>query len=278
MADLTSVDTLAITPSTNTFKILQLTDCHLLEQPEDTLMGVNTEKSLLDVLDHIQRSPQWPPDLILLTGDLAQTPTPTVYQRLHKLFQPFTVPCACLPGNHDEPGHMLAYLCQKPIACPRRILTRHWQILLLNSKKNDSPQGLLSENELKFLRAHLATTSMPTLIALHHPPVPVGSAWMDTMQLENGEAFLKLASSFPQVKCIIFGHVHQDFVSQYHSLTLMSSPSTCFQFKPHASDFALDTKPAGWRWLHLHCDGAIDTQIERLDHLPPGLDFFQAGY
>ncbi len=278
MADLTSGDSLAITPNSGTFKILQLTDCHLLERPEDTLMGVNTEKSLLEVLDHIPRSSNWPPDLILLTGDLAQAPSPSVYQRLRQLFLPFSIPCACLPGNHDEPELMQAHLCQEPMTCPRQIRTPHWQILMLNSKKNDSPQGLLSENELAYLQAHLENETLPTSIALHHPPVPVGSAWMDTMQLENGEDFLQLASGFPQVKCILFGHVHQDFTGHYHSVTLMSSPSTCFQFKPHAPDFAIDAKPAGWRWLHLHSDGSFDTQVERLQHLPPGLDFFQAGY
>ncbi len=260
-------------------RILQLSDCHLLERPEQTLMGIDTELSFHTVLEYLLTLPQWPPDLVLLTGDLVQDPYETSYHRLLEIMEDLEVPWVCLPGNHDSPAMMADILCQRRDHCAKRITTSQWQIICLNSYKPDSHTGHLPESELRYLTHTLTMTQKRSaLIALHHPPVPVGSAWMDTMQLDNGNEFLDLLSPFPQVKGVIFGHIHQVFSSQHLYIPLWSTPSTCFQFKPGSSEFALDNLSPGWRWLELHANGHIETRVERLDSPPPGLDFSSEGY
>ncbi len=42
---------------------------------------------------------------------------------------------------------------------------------------------------------------------------------------------------------------------------MMSTPSTCAQFLPNSDDFALDSRPPGYRWLELSSDGSISTRV-----------------
>lgn len=262
-----------------TVKVLQLTDCHLLERPGQTLMGVDTELSLRKTLEHLRGHRDWPPDLILLTGDLVQDPLVFSYQRLLALLEPLEVPWVCLAGNHDDPAMMKDVLCAEGPHCVRRILTTQWQILCLNSHRPHSHQGHLADPELAFLQDALSSDrERHALIALHHPPLSIGSTWMDTMQVDNGKEFLEIVSGFQQVAGIVFGHIHQVFSSRHGSIKLWSTPSTCFQFKPASDEFALDVRPPGWRWLTLHHNGHIVTRVERLANPPSGLDFSSPGY
>jgi Icc protein len=41
-------------------------------------------------------------------------------------------------------------------------------------------------------------------------------------------------------------------------------PSTCIQFKPLSDGFALDESGPGWRYLTLHPDGRVASQVWRL--------------
>jgi Icc protein len=116
------------------------------------------------------------------------------------------------------------------------------------------------------------------LVALHHHPVASGSAWMDTMQLENADAFFDLLDRHSQARGVVFGHIHQTLESEYRGLRILGTPSTCFQFKPGQAQFALDALPPGYRWIELHPDGHITTQVKRLNNIPSGLDVESGGY
>jgi Icc protein len=99
------------------------------------------------------------------------------------------------------------------------------------------------------------------LVVLHHQPIPVGSAWLDSIRLMNGPEMLEVVSRHRNVRGILWGHVHQAFDGMHAGVAMMSTPSTCFQFVPGRDDFALDDRPPGYRWLHLYPDGRIDTRV-----------------
>jgi Icc protein len=44
-------------------------------------------------------------------------------------------------------------------------------------------------------------------------------------------------------------------------LRLLSTPSTCAQFRPGSDSFAIDERPPGYRWLDLRADGRLDTEV-----------------
>lgn len=259
-------------------QVLQLSDFHLLNDPAETMMGINTEESFTSVL-RAACSHHGPADLALLTGDLAQEATPATYGRLKEYLRDLHAPAFCLPGNHDEAELMQAELEGGAITVDSQILIGNWQIICLDSTVVDSPCGYLRADQMQKLQ--MALTEQPrtfTLICLHHSPLPTRSQWLDTMRLGNADEFLGLLELHPQAKGVVFGHVHQVMDEWRGSLRLMACPSTCFQFKPGSGDFALDPIPPGYRWLHLHPDGRLETGVERLSRMPQGLDLASEGY
>lgn len=85
------------------------------------------------------------------------------------------------------------------------------------------------------------------------------------MGLRDGAALLEQLRHHPEVRGLVSGHVHQASDQSLGGLRLLTTPSTCAQFLPGSEDFALDTRPPGWRWLELHADGRIETQVHWLE-------------
>ncbi|HXR02678.1 MAG TPA: phosphodiesterase, partial [Pseudomonas sp.] len=83
---------------------------------------------------------------------------------------------------------------------------------------------------------------------------------------------------FPQVKALLWGHVHQEFDQLRQGVRLMASPSTCIQFAPQSEDFKLDSRAPAYRWLRLHDDGQIETAVSRIAAGLFEADLSGAGY
>lgn len=259
-------------------RLLQLTDCHLLPSPEARLVGVQTERTLEEVLTAVQRHPFWPPAALLLTGDLVHRPALEVYRRLQAKIEPLGIPYMALPGNHDDPKLLWQVM---PRSC---LELGRWQVVGLSSWQpegkvvrpslsgSEAYAGLLAPEELVLLEEVLRESHRPTLIALHHPPVEIESPWMDEMGLLNREDFWRIVERFPQVKAVVFGHIHQEFHHHHRGIDLWGTPSTCFQFRPYSERLAIHPLPPGWRWLVLHDEGVVTTEVGRLPNLPEGLE------
>lgn len=203
-------------------------------------------------------------DLLLFTGDISQDESAASYQRLVDLLRPLSIPVFALPGNHDNVATMQSVFTGH-ISYDKCIRLKDWQILLIDSTVPGQVGGCIAESELKLLDKKLhESESIPTLLALHHPPVRVGSPWMDAMGLSNSDALFEKIRSYSQIKVILFGHAHQAFESTQHSMRILGAPSTCFQFKPGCEQFTLDAQPQGYRWLELEKNGHISTTINRL--------------
>ncbi|TVQ86558.1 MAG: phosphoesterase [Chromatiaceae bacterium] len=249
-------------------RLLQLTDLHLYREADGCLLGQPTRRTLALVLERL-RQRHWPPDAILLTGDLVHDESAAGYRYLRGCLDALGVPCHCLPGNHDRPDLMATWLDADSAAGLRRIAYDPWDLILLDSTLPGSDGGHLAVDLLARLQQHLQShPGRPTLICLHHQPVPMGSRWVDSMMVDNGADLLALAACHPQLRGILWGHVHQAFAAQHGDTLLLATPSTCVQFLPASRDFALDTLPPGYRWLELYPDGRISTGIERIDGYP----------
>jgi Icc protein len=262
----------------DSLKVFQFTDTHLLADPEGRVLGLNPEQTLRAVLDHARQT-GGTPDLALATGDLVHDGSDQGYQRLHGILQGLGVPVYALPGNHDESATFGRRFLGDEIRAGKSARYDRWQIVLLDSTIPASDAGHVSAMELETLQSCLEKhPNHYTLICLHHPPVPIGSRWLDVMAVDNPEPFFRLVDRYPNVRGILWGHVHQEFDRMRNQVLLMATPSTCFQFKPHSEGFAVDLKPPGYRWLALCRDGEILTGVDRLAELPAGLDPSSVGY
>jgi Icc protein len=99
------------------------------------------------------------------------------------------------------------------------------------------------------------------LVAVHHNPVKVGSAWMDRIGVQNGSALFDVLHKYNSVKAVICGHIHQELETRIDNIVVFGTPSSCFQFKPHTPEAEIDDKPPGYRVMKLYDDGKIESQV-----------------
>lgn len=106
------------------------------------------------------------------------------------------------------------------------------------------------------------------MILLHHHPMPSGCTWLDQHSLRNSHQLAERVKDHPQIKMMLCGHIHQEMDEMWNGIRLLATPSTCIQFRPHCTNFSLDTVSPGWRYLELSLSAQgkrnIDTQVHRL--------------
>ena len=87
-----------------------------------------------------------------------------------------------------------------------------------------------------------------------------------------------MLARYPQVKAVLWGHVHQEFDQQAAGIRWLATPSTCIQFTPRSADFAVEEKAPGYRWLRLYADGQLETGVSRVQGVKFELDINSGGY
>lgn len=257
-------------------KLVQITDSHLGVNQGDTLLSMDPDESLVDVLMLINRQHSQP-DLVLATGDIANEASMPAYQRFYTTVSDYLLsPMVWLPGNHDDHTLMEAIL---PGSQHRIVYKEPWLFIMLDSHVPGEIYGQLSHSELAFLENVLSRHQhLHIIICMHHQPVPVGSHWMDRYIVQNASAFWELISPYTNVKAVVWGHVHQEFDDEYNGVRLLATPSTCIQFEPLQHDFKLSDSMPGYRWFELQDDGSFDTGVCRVDKKDYGVDFYSSGY
>ena len=244
-------------------RLVQLTDTHISADEDELLGGVNTTGTLLDVIADVER--QEDVDLVLLTGDLAETPSVETYNKLAQILRQVNLPVYCLPGNHDEPRLMRRLLNTGNVSTANFLTGGTWSIILLNTHEAGERGGYLSAAELSCLEAALERScDKHVLICLHHHPVNIHSAWMDAMALKNSEALFRVLDRHNNIRGIIWGHIHQEFSTARNGVLLLGSPSTCIQFLQQSDEAGIDTRPPAYRSLTLTENGNIRTRIHWL--------------
>ncbi|MBI1194543.1 MAG: phosphodiesterase [Gammaproteobacteria bacterium] len=252
-----------MTPATGALHIVQISDCHLAQNVGPVIRGVDPDETLAGVLELVRVSR---PDYCLATGDLSDEGSTESYERLLDYLHVLEVPIACLPGNHDDAEVMRRMLPGANIGMPEVLDLGAWRIVLLDSTIPGCCPGHLSEERLAGLAAHLRDRpEAHHLIALHHPALPSGCAWMDDdMLLDNPEDLFATIRDVATVRGVIWGHIHQDFFERVEGIPCWGAPATSVQFLPNSRDFRADERMPGLRHLWLNQDGSIESRIERV--------------
>jgi Icc protein len=247
-------------------KILHITDPHLHAHPAARMRGVCTWDTFVGVLDHALGDADTSPDAIVATGDLVQDETADGYGHFHDALCNIGVPVYVTPGNHDAPGLMSAALSAPPFQCCGTALHDNWALFFLNTFAEGDDGGRLGAAQLKTLDRDLAAhAERDAVIFLHHHPMPMGCRWLDGVGLRDAEEFTAVVDAHSNIRSVVWGHVHQASDRTRNDVRWLSTPSTCAQFLPKSDDFALDTRPPGYRWLQLGDSGSVDTQVIWLD-------------
>lgn len=258
--------------------VLQISDCHLGDTEGEALLGLDTDESLSAVLALVkEHCPA--PDLLVFTGDISNTAGPGAYPRLMaavKQQTDITAPMLWLPGNHDDNQLMKAavgdgFLASKSLG--------NWQVSCFDSSIPKAVPGRIEPAELQrsetLLKKH---AQKHHLFFIHHHLQPVNCAWLDPQLVANADEVMACWGRYPQLKVVAHGHVHQQQQQSFAHVDILSTPSTCIQFKPNSDDFATGEEMPGFRVFSLDDDGSYETQVYRITQRDLGIDRTASGY
>jgi len=249
------------------FSLLQITDLHVLAAANSRLLGVDTSASLDAVLRAALA--ERAPDALVVTGDIAHDASETAYARVRAAIAAYHPgPVLWLAGNHDLAAPLDR---QRPEA--RELQLGEWQVIAIDTHEDGAEGGNVDGAELDRLRGALGQTRARfVIVAGHHPPMPLGTPWLDGGSIANGGALLDLLAADGRVRAYVCGHVHQENATTHRGVRVLTTPSTCFQFVPGSERFSVDVTPPGWRWLDLASDGTLTTRVGRATDFAVTLD------
>ena len=245
-------------------RLIQLSDCHISSDNQQQWFGRNPDMYLENLIHYINDN-EAPDSIVIATGDLSHDGSESSYRKLSKNFSSLNKNIYTLAGNHDDLEQMARHLNQEKISTSTYFTQGNWLVLMLNTPVPDKEYGQLSEQEIIQVKKTLAKhQDKYVLIAMHHPPVRVGCAWIDNVNLQNSQAFMELVAQYKNIKAITYGHVHQDHTMAINGVDYFACPSTCHQYQSNCDDFTVDTLEAGYRWFDLRHDGHINSGVTRL--------------
>ncbi len=261
--------------------LVQITDTHLYGKPAGTLLKMNTHDSLKQVMKLLKKN-EARIDYVLATGDIAQDASPEAYQHFITTMEELNAPVSWIPGNHDKTG-VMQEIGSGAGFNNNLVSINNWRIIFLDSSVEGQVHGKLSPSENAFLKKSLADIEQDAsvehcLICMHHNPTKGNSGWMKDIGLQNGDEFFDLASSVSKMRAVVYGHVHQDLDYEHRGVRCLCTPSTCIQFKPFVTNFALDKLSPGYRTIVLHANGEIETRVHRVQDFAFNADFGSDGY
>jgi 3',5'-cyclic AMP phosphodiesterase CpdA len=221
----------------------QISDLHVSRRGEILYGVIDTGAALRRCVDSILALERWP-DLVLVTGDLAEGGLREEYRELRSLLAPLPMPWYVIPGNHDDRTVMRdcfrdhGYLQQWAAFAQYAIDDWPLRIVALDTVIPGEPGGRLCEERLDWLERTLAREpGKPTAIVMHHPPFRTWIEHMDAMALESPGALAEVLSRHAQVQCILCGHLHRPIEARFAGIPASTCPSPAHQV-------ALDLEPS----------------------------------
>lgn len=172
------------------------------------------------------------------------------------------IPVHCVPGNHDIRALMQTALQAPPFHYCQTVELNDWLVIGIDSCVGEHAGGSVSDAEFDRIDAAIAgSDAANVMVCLHHPPVTMGSKWLDSVGLDNGDETLRRLSASGKVRLAVFGHVHQNYDAYHAGMRIIATPSTCSQFVSGSDEFAIDDSPPAYRRVQLNTDGTHSNEL-----------------
>ncbi|KIT15046.1 metallophosphoesterase [Jannaschia aquimarina] len=246
--------------------IAQLTDLHVLADGAPAYGRVDTLGHLRRAVDHLNALPL---DGVIITGDLVEDSSADSYATLRPELDRLAAPWWPIPGNHDGPAFWDVF--DDRMTDPAREIGHvvdlpGLRLVLLDTRVEGDPFGRVDAARAGWL-AEALDADLPTLLAMHHPPIRTGIAHMDRIGLEDLDALTAALQPRPP-HAILCGHAHRTIQGRLGGVPVLVAPSSADAVALHLETdappaFALE--PPGVL-LHL-MDGA--ELVTHLSHIGP---------
>ncbi|MCB9420849.1 MAG: metallophosphoesterase [Ardenticatenaceae bacterium] len=206
------------------------------------------------------------PDFVIHTGDIVTDPDPISYQLAAEVLSKIEAPIYFVNGNHDTAQDIHKYFVMGPKqdatddpgVLAYTFEVKGYRFLVLDARGPDEidPQGLLSEEQLAFVRREATPDGPPLVVFLHYPVWPLNSIWMDkNMLVVNGvDLHQALLPARDRLRAVFYGHVHQAMQTIRDGILYVATASTFAQFAawpPHAETVFDADYPPAYSFVHL---------------------------
>lgn len=246
-------------PQQSRYRLVQLTDCHLLAEPDGWYQGCQPASHLQQIVTQLQ---QQRPDALILTGDLTQDHSEASYQLLAGLLSPLACPIFLVPGNHDDRELLAGLSKQSPFIASDSLQLADWQLLLLDSK-GDTPAGSFELTKQYALQQQfMQSTAAHFWLFMHHHPQPL-HCFIDRYGLNEQHAFWQLLQAEPRVRGLCHGHAHLAYQRQQQGIQLVGCPASSVQFLETPDWQTVNQGPQWCEWLFA-AGGDVRWQFKRI--------------
>lgn len=176
------------------------------------------------------------PDLVVVTGDLADDGREESYREVGAILAGLDRPLRAVPGNRDHRANLRKVLGDFLPANGEGFL--HYaeevgglRLIGLDSGNPPSQRGGFCFTRQVWLEGTLAEApATPTLLMLHHSPFPTrmrdGSIGR---QMEDADALESILARHPQVIGLLCGHLHRAETTLFAGRPAWSGPSVAYQ-------------------------------------------------
>ena len=175
------------------------------------------------------------PAAIFASGDLTETGSPEEYAALAEILKGAPCPVHVGMGNHDKRAPLLD-------AFPLTGVDDHGfvqyavdvgdlRVVMGDTALEGRAEGYFCQARAAWLARTLdAAPARPTIVFLHHPPIPSGIQWMDPTFEASGRGRLNdVLRGRSQVRAVLCGHVHRAFHGAFAGHTITVSSASALQ-------------------------------------------------
>lgn len=226
--------------------------------------GYQTWPCARDLVERINSLP-CPPDFVVHTGDVASKPVPEAYNLAAETLGKLNMPIYYVTGNHDTSAGIKKHLSMgthELLSNDENLLSYRfdkggYRFLVIDARAPDSmdPHGLLSEAQLLIIRNELETGTLPLILFMHFPVLPINSTWFDKNMLivNGGKLHEELRSAAGRVKGVFHGHFHFPRITTRDGIlySCVSSSFANFSAWPGEVELQADESLPGFNYVQL---------------------------
>lgn len=193
-------------------KFIHLTDTHVIGGGR-TLYGANPARRLARAVDSINAE-HGDAEFVVVTGDLTHWGDAGAYAAFAAEIGRLAMPVHLMMGNHDERDAFTEAFPEAPRDengfVQSAFNTGRGRMLLLDTKAPGTHAGAFCAARRAWLRDQLDGFDGPVFLFMHHPPFDIGIHGMDTIKLEEPEAFHDVIAPYKaRIRHLFFGHAHR---------------------------------------------------------------------
>ncbi len=225
-------------------------------------------------------------DFSIIKGDIADRGRPDQFEIARQTFAQFKNPHHAFLGNHDhyavnEGLNVDGYALLGQPRAPRSFVASGWRFVLIDTVEPGEHHGIFPEDRLAWLESELAAgrdDKLPTLIFMHHQPVPPEhrDRYPNSIGIrpEDSIPLLECIGTHPEVRGVLIGHTHRNRVRTYPQAGAI----------PFIEVQCTKDYPGGFAHYRLFEDGSFRQEVRRtsspraLEHSTRCRDFFRGGY